>query len=252
MRHCRFFICVGVSAAALAAPAAAQIPQTFKNLQVLPKDIPRPQLIATMRGFAGELGVRCTHCHVGPDDLQGMDFATDEKQTKQVARTMIRMMRSINTDFVSTLPASDAARQQVTCLTCHRREAKPPRPLHEVLLATIGTGGVPAAVEQYKKLRAETMESGLYDFREPALGIVALTLREQKRFDEALEILKLNAAIFPKSAMVQIVLGDTAAQKGDLALAEASYLRALELDPGNAFAAKSLEMIKAKRRIPNP
>src|SRR5688572_31654917 len=110
------------------APSAfAQIPQTFTNLQVLPKDIPRPQLVATMRGFAGALGVRCTHCHVGPDDLQGMDFATDEKESKKVARTMLRMVRGINADVIGTLPAADPPRQQVTCLTCHRREAKPPR-----------------------------------------------------------------------------------------------------------------------------
>ena len=83
-----------VSTAVLASPASAQIPQTFTNLQVLPKDIPRAQLVSTMRGFAGALGVRCTHCHVGPDDLQGMDFATDEKESKKIARTMLRMVRT--------------------------------------------------------------------------------------------------------------------------------------------------------------
>jgi hypothetical protein len=67
-------------------------PQAFTNLKVLPKEIPRAELVATMRGFAGALGVRCTHCHVGPDDLQGMDFATDEKPAKQVARTMLRAL----------------------------------------------------------------------------------------------------------------------------------------------------------------
>ena len=70
--------------------AEAQIPQTFKNLQALPKDIPRAELVSTMRGVAGGLGVRCTHCHVGPDNLEGMDFASDEKPTKRAARLMIR------------------------------------------------------------------------------------------------------------------------------------------------------------------
>jgi len=140
--------------------ALAQIPQTFTNLQVLPKDIQRPQLVATMRGFAGALGVRCTHCHVGPDNLQGMDFATDEKESKKVARTMLRMVRGINADVVGALPAADPPRQQVTCLTCHRRETKPPRPLPDVLLSTIHARGVPAAIEQYQKLRAEVLEAG--------------------------------------------------------------------------------------------
>ena len=244
----RSAVCVAVMTLACVPTAAAQIPQTFKNLQVLPKDITRPQLIATMRNIAGSLGVRCTHCHVGPDDLQGMDFATDEKQSKQIARAMLRMTRSINLDFVKTLPASDGARQEVTCLTCHRRETKPPRPLPELLLMTINSGGVPAAIDQYKKLRAERLEWGLYDFREPTLAIVATSLRDQKRLDDALEILRLNAEVFPKSFMTQILLGDIAVQKGDLTLAEGFYKQALELDPANAAARKALEMIKAKRQ----
>ena len=229
-------------------PASAQIPQTFTNLQVLPKDIPRAELVATMRGFAGALGVRCTHCHVGPDDLQGMDFATDEKESKKIARTMLRMVRSINSDFVSTLPAAEPARPPVTCLTCHRRETKPPRSLPDILLSTINARGVPAAVEQYQKLRAETMEAGLYDFREPSLNMVAATLREQKKFDEALDVLRLNATMFPKSAMIQLILGDTAAQKGDLPLAESFFKRALELDPTNTFATRSLANIREKMK----
>lgn len=247
MRHAVAIASLALFVGWPAPSALAQIPRTFTNLQVLPKDISRPQLVATMRGFAGALGVRCTHCHVGPDDLQGMDFATDEKESKKVARTMLRMVRGINADFIGTLPAADPPRQQVTCLTCHRRETKPPRSLPDLLLATLNARGVAAAIEQYRKLRAEMLEAGLYDFREPSLTIVATSLREQKKFDEALEVLRLNATMFPKSAMVQINLGDTAAQKGDLPLAESFYKRALEIDPANALAAKSLEAVRSRR-----
>jgi hypothetical protein len=40
------------------------------NLQVLPKDIPRPQLLQTMQAFNQALGVQCSHCHqfIGPGD----------------------------------------------------------------------------------------------------------------------------------------------------------------------------------------
>jgi hypothetical protein len=51
-------LAVGLLAGAFASPALAQIPTKFTNLEVLPKDIPRAELIATMRGFAGALGVR--------------------------------------------------------------------------------------------------------------------------------------------------------------------------------------------------
>ena len=46
----------------LALPATAQIPDSFDNLQVLPGDISKPELMDIMRQFAGDLGVRCNHC----------------------------------------------------------------------------------------------------------------------------------------------------------------------------------------------
>lgn len=248
MRHVCAVLSLTLAAGAFAPSASAQIPSRFTNLQVLPKDIPRAELVATMRSFAGALGVRCTHCHVGPDDLQGMDFATDDKEAKRIARTMLKMVRSINADFVKTLPDADSPRAQVGCITCHRREARPPRPLSDLLLATIGASGVPAAVEQYQKLRAERLDAGLYDFREPTLNIVATSLREQKKFDEAIEILKLNATMFPKSPAVQVALGDISMLKGDPAAAEVYYTRALELSPGNPAIVKALEAAKAKRQ----
>ena len=247
MPDIRTTVCAAALTAAFASSAYAQVPATFTNLQVLPKDIPRAELVATMRGFAGALGVRCTYCHVGPDDLQGMDFATDQKESKKVARTMLKMVRSINADFVSTLPAADNPRQPVGCITCHRRERKPPRPLSDMLLHSISTGGVPAAVAEYQKLRATLLDAGLYDFREPTLSIVATRLREEKKFAEALGILRLNAEMFPKSAAVQVNLGDTAMQKGEPALAEGFYKRALELDPQNVAARKSLDALAAKK-----
>ena len=230
--------------AAVATPASAQIPTTFTNLQVLPKDIPRAELIATMRNIAGSLGVRCAHCHVGPDDLTGMNFATDEKRSKVAARAMLQMVRSINTEFVGRLPAGESTPQQVSCITCHRRSIKPPRPLPELLLNTMNANGVPAAIAQYRKLRAEAMDAGLYDFREPTLGIVATMLREQKRLAEAMEFLQLNAEFFPNSVNTQLLLGDLAVQKGDPGAAAGFYKRALELDPNNAAARKALESLK--------
>lgn len=113
--------------AALAAPPA-QIPAEFKNLQVLRKDIPRADLVQQMRGITKALGVRCTHCHVGPDDLTGMDFATDEKPAKLAARAMLRMVGTINAEFISALPPAPEPRQAVTCMTCHQGSLKPPAP----------------------------------------------------------------------------------------------------------------------------
>src|SRR5437868_1541865 len=69
-------------------PAAQQ--PAAKNLQVLPKDMPMPQIINTMQTINTALGVTCSHCHVfvGPND-PGNDFASDAKPTKNVTRAMM-------------------------------------------------------------------------------------------------------------------------------------------------------------------
>jgi tetratricopeptide (TPR) repeat protein len=173
-----------------------------------------------------------------------MNFATDEKRSKVAARAMLQMVRNINTEFVGRLPAGESAPQQVTCITCHRRSIKPPRPLPELLLNTTNASGVPAAIAQYRKLRAEAMEAGLYDFREPTLALVAMTLREQKKLAEAIEFLQLNAEFFPNSANTQVLLGDLHVQKGDPGMAAGFYKRALEIEPNNAAAKKALDSLK--------
>ena len=104
---------------------AAPAPAKHKNLQVLPADISREQLFATMKGFAQGLGVRCSHCHVGEEGqpLSTYDFASDAKREKRVARAMLRMTMAINRD---TLPAiADLNDAHVTCFTCHRGAVKP-------------------------------------------------------------------------------------------------------------------------------
>ena len=83
--------------------AQAQIPEEFTNLKVLPEDISKGELVGIMRGMAGGLGVRCNHCHQGPDNLQGMDFATDDKESKRTARAMMIMMNAINKDHLAKL-----------------------------------------------------------------------------------------------------------------------------------------------------
>ena len=99
----------------------------FHNLKVLPVNISHDDLIATMRGFARALGTRCDHCHAaGPPDPNGkeeLDFPSDAKPEKNTARTMIRMVRAINGDYISKVDPTH--QQQVTCGTCHRGHTVP-------------------------------------------------------------------------------------------------------------------------------
>ena len=106
-------------------PASAQIPDEFTNLTVLPKDIGKRQIVAIMRNFASSLGTRCHHCHVGedPNSLKGSDFASDAKETKQVARAMMKMTSEINDRLMPTIGRESPLR--VRCVTCHAGLDKP-------------------------------------------------------------------------------------------------------------------------------
>ncbi len=92
---------VWIAALVLAAPLAAQLPDSFENLEVLPKDIGQRELIEVMKGFSGALGVRCQHCHVGEEGkpLSDFDFVSDERPAKDAARVMMRMTEKINSGF---------------------------------------------------------------------------------------------------------------------------------------------------------
>src|SRR3954467_6116960 len=58
-------------------------PPPPQNLQILPKDIARPELLATMRGFTQALGVQCNYCHIAEGQGGRNDFAADDKQLKK-------------------------------------------------------------------------------------------------------------------------------------------------------------------------
>jgi hypothetical protein len=118
-----------VAAAQTASPAPAARPPSggaaFKNLQVLPKDIDRQQLLSTMRFFSQSLGVRCTFCHVGAEGQppSTYDFASDAKKEKLIARKMLTMVQRINTQDLGLQAGMGNAK--VTCFTCHRGSMKP-------------------------------------------------------------------------------------------------------------------------------
>ena len=102
-------------------------PAPMKNLHVLPKDMPQPQVVAIMRAFNAALGVNCNHCHVWtkPGDPSN-DMAADTKIEKTVARVMMQLTNDINTRLAANIKKSVVAR--VECATCHRGAAIPETP----------------------------------------------------------------------------------------------------------------------------
>ena len=126
-------------AAGLAAQAPAQAPGGAgggqgrggapqpppQNLQVLPKDIPRPELNAMMGQFRQALGVECAYCHVAEGRGGRNDFAADDKAPKKTARLMIKMMSTINDTLTAGVGKPAADLTKVQCATCHRGAAIP-------------------------------------------------------------------------------------------------------------------------------
>jgi len=235
---------VPVIAVCLASSANAQAPkeqQGFKNLQILPKDIARPELIQTMRSVSGALGVRCVFCHVGEEGkpMDTWDFAADDKPEKKIARTMMQMTTELNSKWVSQLKSADHTPPQIACATCHHGKSSP-RSLQDVLGTTVDEKGVTAAVSQYRELRDKYYGRDAYDFGEPPLNILADKLSNQKKNADAITLLELNAEFNPKSATVQGMLGSAYQESGAKDKAIAAYKKALELNPNFEPAKRKL------------
>jgi tetratricopeptide (TPR) repeat protein len=227
---------------AIAPAAPAQVPDKFTNLQVFPRDIPRAELVQAMRSFAGALGVRCNHCHVGanPANLDGYDFAADTKETKKVARVMMKMTREINTRLLPQTGRSPL--MEVRCVTCHRG-LKRPEALLDVLKAAAQKDGVEAALQQYRELREKHYGRGGYDFGAPTLNQLAESLAESNP-DGAIAVQTMNVEVNPNQPGSHALLGRLYAAKGDKAAAIAQFERAAALDPGDDFYRKRIEELK--------
>ena len=216
-------------------------PDSFTNLKVLPKTIDQRTLINTMRGFALALGVRCVYCHVGREGqpLDSVNFASDDKRPKRVARVMMHMVMHINEEHLAEVPDRPKPVVEVRCETCHRGVTRP-RLLDDDLALVLTDSGLDAAVRRYRSLREQYYGSGAYDFREMVLTNVARSEAMAQRVDNAIGLLKLDAEFYPASGNIPFLLGEAYLQKGDTAAALASYRDAL---------AKDSTIVPARRRI---
>ncbi|MBB6270096.1 cytochrome c2 [Pedobacter cryoconitis] len=97
------------------------------NLKVLPKDISAEDLDKVMDGFKVALGVKCNFCHAASkDDPKHLDFASDAKPEKEIARSMMKMTNRINKKYFHVKDVDGPkALLAVNCITCHRGQAHP-------------------------------------------------------------------------------------------------------------------------------
>jgi tetratricopeptide (TPR) repeat protein len=240
-----FFLYAAVSAGVAPSAVSAQIPDKFTNLKVLPTDISRAELTATMRSFTEALGVRCSACHVGEEGqpLSQYDFASDDKQMKLKARVMLRMVKAINGEFLANLPDRHEPNVSVSCITCHGG-ARRPEPIDDIVEQAIASDGLDSAVARYKELRARYYGSRAYDFTDQPLVAVARKLSQDDQVDDAMRVLELNLEFLPESAMTYVAMGQLHERAGEKDKAIEAYTKALEIQPNNRMAQQRLKELK--------
>jgi tetratricopeptide (TPR) repeat protein len=234
-----------------------------KNLQVLPKDMPRNQVTALMRTFAMALGVRCEHCHAeaapsatpadaaAPAGGRGgrgggpqLDYSLDDKETKKIAREMIKMVADINGKYMPATGRTLTDLTRVTCETCHHGLAKP-RTLRAALTEAVEAKGADSAIALYRALRLRYFGSAAYDFSELTLSEAGNQIAQNAANRQAgLAILKLNLEFFPQSVPTLQNLANVSVAAGDTAGAIDAINKALAIQPENNQLRNMLQRLK--------
>jgi hypothetical protein len=101
--------------------AGTQPGSQFTNLKVLPKNISSKNLSAIMVDEIGDgLGVSCNFCHAKEKNSERLDYASDEKPEKEIARSMMKMTMKINKKYFRMRhPVLGSSSMTITCGTCH-------------------------------------------------------------------------------------------------------------------------------------
>jgi hypothetical protein len=239
------FVAAAASAAAQAPAGGAQTPppQPMTNLQIIPKDTPRPQVLQQMQAIAASLGVQCNYCHVmgGPGGRN--DMAADDKPTKKAARGMMLLAREINSKLPESIGKAPEATTRVGCATCHRG-VPIPKQITDVVTDTASAAGAAAGLAKYRELREKFYGGQSYDFSENGLLATAQRAIAANKPDDALVYLQANVDYYPKSTRSYMAMAQAHLAKQDKAGAIKDLEKALDLDPNNVQAKTQLETLK--------
>ncbi len=103
-------------------------------------------------------------------------------------------------------------------------------------------GGISKLESSLKQL----LESHGMLYNDRHLNFFGYELMNDQKLDEAIEVFKLNAKLFPGEPNVWDSLAEAYMNKGDNELAIANYKKVLELAPNNPNAKKMLEKLESK------
>ena len=129
--------------------------QVQKNIKVL-TGLPQWQLIPVMNYIAASMGRRCNYCHVNNNGQ--WDYASDDKQEKNTAREMIKLVLDTNKNTFK-------GNVEVGCYTCHRGRSQPnsipalPLPVPSPGAGQRPGGGGPPAQGPGQQLQAQASPS---------------------------------------------------------------------------------------------
>ena len=213
-----------------AQPPGKWPPDSLVNVKVFPKNTPVVQVWGQMRSYAGGLGVECTFCHVGPEGapLAEIDFASDQKRTKLVARQMMRMVQEVNRRL-DTIPGRQTPAVSVACSTCHRGVSRPV-PLSNIIAEAATSSGADSAIRAYRALRQRYYGRDAYDFSEFSLNAAAFRAARAGKVDDGFALLRFNEELFPGTAALSIIRGNIYLMRADTASAAAAFREAIRRD----------------------
>ncbi len=141
----KIIVTLGISSiiTIVALTSMAPADPSFKNLKVLPKSLTFKQLDGIMDEWSHSLGVHCGFCHARDEAAKKMDFASDAKPEKQMARDMFKMMNKINQKYFEAKKDSLGMVMEsgINCNTCHHGVSHPEVKIPE--MEHRGPGGPP-------------------------------------------------------------------------------------------------------------
>jgi amidohydrolase family protein len=114
----------------------------------------------------------------------------------------------------------------------------------ELLRKTIDSQGIESAIKQYHALRSS--QPTTYDFGEGELNDLGYELLHDQKVKQAVEILKLNAEMYPNSFNAHDSLGEVFLADGQKGPAIQNYQKSLELNPKNTNASEMLKKLSDK------